>query len=101
MWQSVLEFMKDNKIYLLLSAFMALMPVMFFVVQNYFGNKLVTNSSEQNCKNGKRNIVRMVTHEYSQQNKDIENKIQRNLVFINLYRKEKDNSKNSLFVILC
>ncbi|APG78508.1 hypothetical protein [Wenzhou picorna-like virus 39] len=91
LWSTVRDFIKNNVVYIMLSAVVALIPLVFMVVQNYFKDKYYALSAETNIKRPKQ-VVRLQAQEYSQQNKDVENKIMRNMamVFIRLNYKGED-----------
>ena len=83
-WQVVKKFVSENKVYILLTCMLTLLPFMFDFIINYYKTKdgLLANSAEQTIKPAKRQVHRLVAQEYSQQNKDVEAKLIRNMANI-------------------
>ena len=81
LWESVSAFVKTNICYIALSAVIALIPLIFMAIQGYFKDKIVTASAETTIKKPKQ-VIKLQTQEYSRQNKDVENKVSRNMVIV-------------------
>ena len=95
-FSTVKEFVVNNKMYLMLSAVLALVPVLFVLVNGYFSEKMFTQSHEGNIVTPKRQVTRLVAMEYTQQNKDIEAKLMRNIVLVSLYKDGENAFKMTL-----
>jgi len=80
------EHIKKNKFYIVVSTLVALIPIIFYVVKNYFTTNYVSNSCEGDVNRPKKQILRMVAQEYSQQNRDVEIKINRNSSMFSMER---------------